>query len=256
MKKTINYEKDIIFKTAIGEICTISLEHDFTVDDMCLKGDFLVSGDYKTNELSVNRETFSYRLPLEYELEPNVDLDTLSYDVENFEYNVKDDVLNVYIDFGVRYEEKAVEPIIPVIEPDEIITENSESEIEPIFDIEEKLSRMRKENEPQPEEELEEVEEEREAILPKLKEEKTTEKVENEERGEAVRLKDEDKKVVLDGTFDDDTYITYHVHIVREQESLETIAAKYNVSVDLIKAYNNVEDLTLKSKLIIPEIDE
>ena len=50
MKKTINYEKDILFKTNIGEICSISLEHDFTVDDGYLRGDFIINGEYKIKE--------------------------------------------------------------------------------------------------------------------------------------------------------------------------------------------------------------
>ena len=33
MFKIINYEKDIIFKTKIGEICSISLEQDFNVEE-------------------------------------------------------------------------------------------------------------------------------------------------------------------------------------------------------------------------------
>ena len=28
-------------------------------------------------------------MPLEYELDSNVDIDTISYDVENFEYNIR-----------------------------------------------------------------------------------------------------------------------------------------------------------------------
>ena len=69
MKKIIEYEKDIIFKTKIGEICSISLENEFNVEGNYLKGDFTILGEYKSNELSVNKEPFEYKLPLEYELE-------------------------------------------------------------------------------------------------------------------------------------------------------------------------------------------
>ena len=219
MKKTINYERDILFKTSIGEICSISLEHDFTVDDGKLKGDFIVSGEYKTNELSVNRESFNYRLPLEYELDSNIDLSTLSYDVDNFEYNVHDDELQVIIDFGVKYEETKKEPIIPEISEEEI-------NLDDFIDD----SSLREE----PKKEVEIVE-----------------KKEKEED----RLSDEEKSMVLD-MFNDDDYITYHVHIIREGDTLESIALKYNVSVELIKEYNNKETLELKDKLIIPEIKD
>ena len=230
MKKTINYEKDIIFKTNIGEICSISLEHDFTVDDGKLKGDFIVSGDYKANELSVNKESFSYRLPLEYELEDNVDIKTLSYDIENFEYNVKDDELSVYIDFGIRYEEKNIEPVIPEIDEKELNSDGFET-----YDLPRKK------------------EEEHEPLI--IKEEKVETQIPKEEEDvELPRLSDEDKDGVMSSTLDDDNFITYHVHIVREGESLETIALNYGVSVELIKEYNEIDSLEIKSKLIIPEV--
>ena len=234
MKKNISYEKNILFKTSIGEICSISLEHDFTVDDGFLRGDFIISGEYKANELSINKDAFNYRLPLEYELEDNVDISTLSYDVENFEYYVSGDELDIYIDFGIRYDEKPVEPIIPDVIEDEEITVSE--------DIDKKMEDIREIEIEEPTEEEEEVE------LPRFK----------DDRNETVEeLNEEDKNIVLDNAINDETYITYHVHIVREGESLESIASKYNVSVDTIKKYNDFEMLELKSKLIIPEeIDE
>lgn len=221
MKKTINYEKDILFKTSINEICSISLEHDFTVDNGFLRGDFIVSGDYKINSLSLNKENFEYRLPLEYELEYTIDVDTLSYDIENFEYNVKDDVLSIYIDFGIRYEEKKVEPIIPITE--------SEINFDDVI-----LSSIDK-NEPLEDREVVE------SIIKEPKQEKGT-----EDRGK-------DSKSMIENIMAYDTYVNYHVHIVREGDSLESIAMQYGVSTDLIKKYNNIDSLEIKSKLIIPE---
>ena len=232
MKKVINYEKDILFKTNIGEICSISLEHDFTVDDGFLKGDFILSGEYKPNELSVNKEPFNFRLPLEYELENNVDLSTLSYDIDNFEYNVKQDELSVYIDFGIRYEEKKVEPKIPEIKEDEI---NNDYGFES-YDLTPKESDRLSEKE----ETLKEVKQEEEKV----------------EKAEEIqsRLSEENKSLILDSSLDTDEYVTYHVHIVREGDSLESIATKYNVTIDTIKEYNSFETLELHSKLIIPEV--
>ncbi len=234
MKKVINYEKDILFKTNIGEICSISLEHDFTVDDGFLKGDFILSGEYKPNELSINKETFNYRLPLEYELENNVDLSTLSYDIDNFEYNVKQDELSVYIDFGIRYEEKKVEPKIPEIKEDEI---NNDYGFESYDLTPNETDRAS----------------EKVQNLKKVKQEEGEEKVEKVEENQD-RLSEEDKSLILDSSLDTDEYVTYHVHIVREGDSLESIATKYNVTIDTIKEYNSFETLELHSKLIIPEV--
>lgn len=242
MKKIISYEKDIIFKTNIGEICSISLEHDFTVDGGFLRGEFVLNGEYKPNELSLNRESFEYRLPLEYELEENVDIPTLSYDIDNFEYTIEDDVLSVYIDFGVRYDEKKIEPIIPEITEEElnlddfsdvVNTEERMNEEEPIS---EELNDKLKDEDPQYEADIDVVIEDNADI-----------------RDEEVRLEEDEKNMILESTLETEEFITYHVHIVREGDTFESIAAKYNCSLDTIKEYNNVENLELKSKLIIPD---
>ena len=117
MKKTINYEKDIIFKTKISEICSISLEHKFDLKEKLLTGKFILSGEYKVSELSVNKEPFFYELPLEYEIEDKIIPDSLKYEIEDFEYTTLDDTLSVYINFGIRYDEEPEEiPIIPEVE--------------------------------------------------------------------------------------------------------------------------------------------
>lgn len=139
MYKIINYEKDIIFKTKIGEICSITLEQDFNVEDNIFKGSFNLSGEYKPNNLSVNKETFNYDLPLEYELEPSINKDSIVYEIENFEYNVVDDVLSIYIDLRLNYEEIKKEPIIP--EPFKL--EEDEEEKEEVLEIEPEIKEDR-----------------------------------------------------------------------------------------------------------------
>lgn len=239
MKKIISYEKDIIFKTNIGEICSISLEHDFTVDDGFLRGEFILNGDYKPNELSLNRESFEHRLPLEYELEENVDLPTLSYDIDNFEYTVDDDILSVYIDFGVRYDEKKIEPVIPEITEEEL-------NLDDFSDIGQNDYERNSE-----EEVLTEVEPEElnpfEADIDVVIEDDA------DIRDEEIRLEDEEKDMILESTLETDEFITYHVHIVREGDTFESISSKYNCSLETIKEYNNIEALEIKSKLIIPD---
>lgn len=240
LKKIINYEKDIEFKTTIGEICTISLEHDFTVDDRTLKGEFIIEGDYKPNTLSLNKEAFTYRLPLEYDLEDTCDIESLNYDIDNFEYNLNGNKLEVYIDFGVRYEEKTITPTIPVI---------TEEDLNKDFETIEPSDRL---DSVDLDITLEETSEE-ERIKPVTTEIDTEFSLE-EEKEEIMpnRLDDEEQELILDSTIDDE-FITYHVHIVREGETLETIAMKYGTTIDIIKEYNSIEMLELKSKLIIPD---
>lgn len=243
MKKIINYEKDIQFNTAIGEICSISLEHDFTVDDRVLKGEFIIEGDYKPNTLSINKEAFSYHLPLEYELEDTCDIESLNYDIDNFEYNVSKDKLEIYIDFKVQYEEKAITPVIPDITEEEInsdIIEETPSRLSEM-DIEIPLNRVEKE--------IEIVEDETSSEVEIIDEEF---KIEDDEEILEERLDDDEQELILDSSLETDEYITYHVHIIREGETLETIAAKYGTTIEVIKEYNNCESLEIKAKLIIP----
>lgn len=226
MKKVINYEKDILFKTNIGEICSISLEHDFTVLEGVLKGEFILEGEYKANELSINKEPFLYRLPLEYDLEEGVLLDTLSYEIENFEYTIKDDCLTVMIDFGIRYEEKPVVPNIPDISEEEL---NGEEILPKLKD-----------------EDYENEEDDEVVVVP----------VEEEKPEIGDRTTEEDGEVIIESIDEDDEYITYHVHIVKAGETLEAIASEYGTSVEIIKEYNEVDILEEKSKLIIPIANE
>lgn len=248
MKKIINYEKDIQFKTTIGEISTISLEHDFTVDDGLLKGEFILNGEYKTNSLCINKESFDYHLPLEYELERNVDIDTLSYDIENFEYNIKGDNLSVIIDFGVRYEEKKIEPTIPEITESEL-----NLDLDDVDDFENIDLTNNLENNSDIEEKNDIPELTREVKLDSMSEQKTHLEEKNEEELIENRMDNMDQDIILNSMMESDEYITYHVHIVKEGETLEMIAAEYKTSVDVIKEYNNIETLEIKSKLIIPD---
>ncbi len=59
--------------------------------------------------------------------------------------------------------------------------------------------------------------------------------------------------MILESTLETDEFITYHVHIVREGDTFESISSKYNCSLETIKEYNNIEALEIKSKLIIPD---
>lgn len=207
MKKIINYEKDIIFKTRIGEICSISLENEFNVEGDYLKGEFIISGEYKSNELSVNKEEFEYKLPLEYELEKNVQKESIVYEIENFEYTISADTLSIFIDLGIRYDEVKIEPIIPEV----------------IDDI----------------------------PLPKLEPEEKEEPIREEVETEVIK----EENNIVNNIESEDKYVTYHIHVVKDGDTIENISNMYNTNIDLIKEYND-EDITVGTRLIVPEINE
>lgn len=51
---------------------------------------------------------------------------------------------------------------------------------------------------------------------------------------------------------EEETYSTYHVHIVREGDTLENIFTKYKVTKEEVELYNPLEELKIGDKIIIP----
>ena len=54
MQKIVPFKKDIIFKTNLYEIVSISLDHELNIDENLVKGKFVISGEYKMLEKSTN----------------------------------------------------------------------------------------------------------------------------------------------------------------------------------------------------------
>ena len=51
-----------------------------------------------------------------------------------------------------------------------------------------------------------------------------------------------------------DEYITYHVHVVTNSDSVESIMKMYNANLDTLKEYNDIKELKVGDKVIIPFI--
>ena len=106
MKNIIPYEHDIKFDTKIYEILSISLEHEDKILDDSIVGNFIVNGEYKTHNISINKEEFEYKIPFEIELSDNIIKDSISYDISDFTYDIKgDDTLTLKIELELNYEE-------------------------------------------------------------------------------------------------------------------------------------------------------
>ena len=104
-----------------------------------------------------------------------------------------------------------------------------------------------------------------EEILPpfKYEEEKVEAVVKEEKKEETKKLDDmsridtEDVKNLFDN-FDDstETYATYHVCIVKENDTIESIILKYNITKEVLEQYNDISDIKIGDKLIIPSLYE
>lgn len=189
MKKIIPFKKDLVFINNIYEITSISLEHNFKVDDNEIRGEFIINGDYSKNIIE-EKEPFIFNIPFSAIIDYDFDKDKIVVDIDDFNYKIKDDNIleiniNLLIDNIVKKEK---------IE-DEIVEEVLED---------------------------------------------------NEQRGEEVT------SIFNNFSDKDDKYVTYNIHIYREDDDLNKIMAKYKISKEELSNYNDLEKITMGSKIIIP----
>lgn len=249
MNCLIPFTKDIKFKTNISEILSISLEHDYTLNDNNLLGNFLITGEYKTHEVSVNKEKFEYSLPFSVALTNRIDAESLDFNIEDFTYDVIDNnTLRVEIEYSLKAKELPKE--------DEVVFERVDEKEDTIDDL---IIEPVKEDEEIREEKIEDVKEETENTL-EINEEKTNEEETKDEVSKEAREEaniENDKETVLNSiNADDNNFVTYHIHILKENETIETVCSLYNTTTNVIGEYNDVSNLTIGDKIIIPNIDE
>ena len=210
MKKIIPFVKDINFNTSIYEISSISLEHNLKlVNGNEIKGEFIISGDYKQSDNTINSEPFIFNIPYDIDLDYKYNNDNVKIDIDNFDYELeRDDSLKLNISISLDLDEE-----IETIEDDDVIIDKIDDDIK-------------------------EVEE----IMP-LEEDNSKEEL-NEEREVSSIFDNFDKN--------DEKYVTYHVHIFREKDDINEIIKMYNTTKEELEEYNDLSNITLGSKLIIP----
>ncbi len=119
MKKIVPFKKDLIFKTELEEIVSISLEHTLAKkSDNQIGGDFIINGDYKIVENSTSLESFNYTLPFEINLDERYDLENVSIDIDDFYYEIiNNKILSV-----------SIEVLLDKLEEHEVIVEEKKEE--------------------------------------------------------------------------------------------------------------------------------
>lgn len=245
MKKIVPFTNDIKFNTRIYEITSISLEHNLKIkDNNMITGEFIVSGEYKMTDSSINAEPFIYGLPFDISLDTKYDIDRLKVDIDDFNFEIINDEL-LRVNIAVLIEgielvelEEDIEEIKPDVLVESVRKENINEEI-------------KEENIP------ETINKEEERLI------MNTEKLEDlfkQDDEVIIPVMEENQKEVTSifNNFSDkdEKYVTYYVHIVRENDNIESICTKYNTTRDNLNEYNNIDELTLGSKIIIPYIDE
>lgn len=185
MNKIIPFKKELSFMSNIYEISSISLEHNFIVNDNEIKGEFIISGEYLKNIIE-DKEPFIFNIPFNAIIDYDFDKEKIKVDIDDFNYKIKDDnILEVNINL-------LLDNIVKI-------------------------------------EEIEKIEDE----VPKV-------------RGEEITS--------IFNNFDDkdDKYVTYNIHIYREDDDINKILSKYKITKEELSEYNDLEKITIGSKIIIP----
>jgi hypothetical protein len=222
MKQIIPFKKDIPFDTKIGEITSISLEHTLKLErEDYITGEFIVSGEYKVTDISINTESFNYNVPFSINLDSKYNVQNDKVEIDDFYYEIiNEDTLRVNIDVLVDNLAVVKEEIDEIEEP--VGVRGDEYQEEDIRDHDTIDLFKMEETPPIP-------------------------------VAGYVDAGEEKLKSLFDAFDDkDETFTTYHVHIMREEDNIDTIAMKYNTTKEEITLYNKVDELKLGDKIIIP----
>lgn len=250
MKQIISFEKEIAFKTMIGEVTSISLEHTLSFQGpSTISGDIIVSGTYKMTEASTLEEDFQYAIPVDIMLTKELEEDNRSITIHNFTYDIRnEDTLHLYIDVLVKGRE--------VIE----LEEDEKEVIEPVREEQPKIDEEQKEDTTNDNKELLtdiEVEESQKVIDNIINTDKKEEPVIKNDTQEEIKTTTDTK--VMNSIFSafantEETYTTYSVYLLRENDSVENIIENYGVTREELSYYNDLDNLNVGSKIIIPTV--
>ena len=237
MNCIIPFTKDIKFKTSISEILSISLEHEYTVNESEILGNFIVSGEYKSHEVSINKEPFEYVLPFSVNIAKKIDRESVDFAIEDFTYEIIDkDTLKVNIEYSVNANEiKEEEPIFERVEDNDVPFE------EILDQIDEEINENRHEE-----------------VSPQKSQDETIKSEEqNLSDNERDEISEEDKTELIDSVnIQEDSFVTYQIHIMKETDTIESVCTKYNTTQNILSEYNDLSTLTIGDKLIIPYTNE
>lgn len=262
MRKIIPFNNVLTFNTDVCEISAISLEHDIKLADDSISGVFYISGEYKITDGLLEKESFNFELPFDIALGKQYDLNTLVVDIDDFRYElVGRNELKVNIDLYIDGD---------IIE-DPIIVENQKQDKS--NEIEEDKSNIKDEiknndsvsdnenNEPIREEVVESLD-----LLDEMLENNKENKVKEEKKekdnididisNENTNDTTNENIDIFSGFNEEEKYVTYRVYRVNENDTIDNILEKYNITKEELAKYNSIESIKPGDKLIIPANDK
>lgn len=263
MKENLKIEKELLFKNNIKDITSISLDNDYKINKQQITGNFIINGEYKIHEISINKEKFNFKIPYSYDINNDIDTSTVKVDITNFTYDYKKDELLVNIEYKITGDRKDVLLFDDEESLDDFLKRN---EVEVISDridnIKKEIDKvnnneLKKENDDEKEDKNEKIEIKESTSDEINKEEKDLETIKDEIRAnsdtenEAVTEKD----IINNINNVQDKFITYKVYKLKETDTLESIVMKYHTTIDELKEYNDLSNIKINDKIIIPKYE-
>ncbi len=213
MDKLIPFTKEIIFDSNIYEITSISLENTLRRDDNIVLGDFIVSGEYRITETSINTLPFKYNIPFTIDIDDIYDISNSNIDINDFYYEIVDNktlVVNIEVKLD-NIKEK--------------LYERDDSMDDLVVDDNLDLGKL----------DIDNI------------------SITNVDDINIINT-DDVKKSLFSNLDSSDNYVNYRVYIVRENDNLDSIINKYGITKEILSEYNDLNNLKLGDKVIIPYV--
>ena len=255
MRIIIPFKKEVVFKDNISEITSISLEEELSIVDYLVKGSFLITGEYKVSDASKTVLPFNLELPIATSIEDRYDVTKAVCDIDDFYYEIVNDrKLSISIDVSIdKLSEKDINDtneVIEVLEDNTVTDTNSFNAVNAVdADTDDRCIDMEddiiSDNVGDSLETKSEIKEE-------IKEVKNTNRESVDEKIDKVEEVNKKIKTLFNTNNDAEEYITYEIYIIREGDTVDSIIAKYDIDVESLKEYNDISDLKIGDKVIIP----
>lgn len=263
MRENKHIEKELLFKNNIKDITSISLDSDYKIENSSLVGNFIISGEYKIHEVSINREKFNFKIPFNIEIDKDIDKKTIKLEITNFVYDYKQDELIVNIDYEILGDRESVLLFDDEESLDEFLNKREVEVIDTRLD-EIKNTTERKSIDKIEEKELDtdnknKIELNDSQNNTRLDTNDNLDDLENKidiiEQKEEEREQINTNEIINSIDTNNDKFITYKVYKIHENETLESIVIKYHTTIDDLKEYNDLSNLNIGDKIIIPSYE-
>ena len=231
------------------------------MDESSISGELVISGKYKLTAASRLEEDFIFHLPIEIVLTEKLEEATRKVTIEDFRYDIQeDDTLDCHVELlieGVEIidvdEEEDTnddrECVVDELTMEQLIEDEDKSKN---LVVEENTSKRECDNDMvdniiNSSEDLEANELNNDSLP-----------VEKESVSEVISTTEVSENSVEVGSLfssfkeSDETFATYSVYIFRQNDTIEAVMDKYQVTKEELENYNDLSSLTIGSKLIIP----